>query len=102
MIHARFTPDGWKINFPELSGGIEQGWSKEYKEPDATLATITGQGEIDQSLTKEVAAGRFASVDALKAEREQRNAQMLKKIAEKFKLPPKDFDAPATQPARGR
>lgn len=103
VFHLHFTPDGWKINFPELSGGIEHGWSKEYKEPDVTLATITAQGEIDQELAKEVTAGRFESVDALKAQRDQRNSQMLKKIAEKFKLPPKDADgAPATQPESGK
>lgn len=104
VIHARFTPDGWKINFSEVSGGVERhGDSLEYKEPDATLAAIAGQGEIDQALAKEVATGRFKSVDALKAERDQRNAQLLKKIDQKFKLAPKDADgAPATQPASGK
>lgn len=101
VLHARFTPDGWKTNFSEVSGGIEHGWSKEYKEPDVTLATITSQGEIDQALANEVDAGKFKSVDALKVERDRRNAQVLKKIAEKFKLPSKDTDAaPATRPGR--
>jgi len=104
VVHARFTPDGWKINFSEVSDGIERhGDSLEYKEPDAMLAAIAVQGEIDEALAKEVAAGKFKSVDALKAERDQRNSQKAKKLAEKFKLPSKDpDDAPATKPAGGK
>lgn len=104
VVHARFTPDGWKINFSEVSDGIERhGDSLEYKQPDAMLAAIAVQGEIDQALAKEVAAGKFESVDALKAERDKQNSQKAKKLAEKYRLPPKDdAEAPATQPARGK
>ncbi|HXE51542.1 MAG TPA: hypothetical protein VN541_00920 [Tepidisphaeraceae bacterium] len=90
--HARKTNGVWKINFPEVSGGVEHtGTIPNVPEPQSTLKAYRGLAKIDLDLERELLAGKFKTTDEFAAERQRRQHQLMQEIAP-------EPAAPASQP----